>query len=184
VSPDGLHVYVTSGEGFDSAVVAFTRDAGSGALTFVEAVFDGDGGVGGVDGLNGARSVAVSPDGLHVYVASEFDDAVAAFTRDAVSGALSFVEEKRNGGVGVGQLNGAHTAAVSPDGAHVYVTGEFFISKVVVFEVIPAVAPSVPAASMGGRILLALGISAFGTLALARRRQRRRLGARTPDGPL
>ena len=47
-------------------------------------------GVGGLDGLDGASQVAVSPDGAHVYVAAFNDDAVTVFRRDASTGRLSF----------------------------------------------------------------------------------------------
>ena len=45
-------------------------------LTFVERKHDG---VGGVDGLNNAAGVAVSPDNLTVYITGFADDAVAVF---------------------------------------------------------------------------------------------------------
>ena len=50
----------------DNAVAVFSRNATTGALTFVEAKFDG---VGGTDGLAGATGVSLSADGEHVYVA-------------------------------------------------------------------------------------------------------------------
>jgi hypothetical protein len=75
VSPDGKHVYVT---GFnDDAVAVFSRNTATGALTFVEFQQDG---VGGVDGLDGAAGVDISPDGKHVYVTGAGDDAVAVFS--------------------------------------------------------------------------------------------------------
>jgi 6-phosphogluconolactonase (cycloisomerase 2 family) len=91
-------------------------------FSFVEAQSDG---VGGVDGLGGASDVKVSPDGRHVYVAGNTDNAVAVFSRDPDSGALTFVEAEFNGvgGVGVSGLNGATAIAISSDGQNVYVAG-------------------------------------------------------------
>ena len=91
-------------------------------LTFVEAEFDG---VGGVDGLDGAISAAVSPDGKHVYATGSLDDAVAVFSRDAATGALTFVEAQFDGVGGVDGLNFVTSVAVSPDGKHVYTAGQF-----------------------------------------------------------
>src|SRR5262245_58540147 len=58
----------------------------------------------GVDDLNALdvpRWVAISPDGAHVYVASEDDSAVSVFARNAATGALTFVERQRDGVGGV-----------------------------------------------------------------------------------
>jgi 6-phosphogluconolactonase (cycloisomerase 2 family) len=120
VSPDGHHVYVASAT--DDAVAVFSRDGATGALTFVDMEQDG---IDGVDGLNGARSVSVSPGGQHVYVASGSDDAVAVFSRDGATGALTFVEMEQDGAGTVDGLDGARSVAVSPDGQHVYVSGEY-----------------------------------------------------------
>jgi len=119
VSPDGKHVYATGK--WTGAVVVFSRNVATGALTFVEVKMDGDGGI--VDGLYGARSVAVSPDGGSVYVIGTLDKAIAVFRRDATTGALTFVEVKKDGAGGVDGLDGAFSVAVSPDWKHVYVTG-------------------------------------------------------------
>ena len=112
VAPDGKHVYVAGGT--DDAVAVFSRNAGTGQLAFVEAQFDG---IGGVDGLNGASSVAIAPDGTSVYVAGTLDDAVAVFSRGSATGALVFVEMEQTG------LTDPSGVAVSPDGLHVYVSG-------------------------------------------------------------
>src|SRR5947199_241739 len=118
VSPDGRTVYAT-GE-VDDALAVFHRDSATGALTFVEMKQDA---VDGVDGLNGAHGVVVSPDGVHVYVASKTGDALAVFSRDVDTGALTFVQAKNDGVGKVNGLDGAEGIAISPDGAHVYVAG-------------------------------------------------------------
>jgi 6-phosphogluconolactonase (cycloisomerase 2 family) len=123
VSPDGAHVYVASPgrqSGIPSVpgrVSLFHRDAATGSLTFVEAVTDD---VGGVVGLDGVSSVSVSPDGAHVYTTAFRDDAVAVFERNAVTGALRFVQVHVDGVGGVDGLDGATEATVSPDGAQLY----------------------------------------------------------------
>lgn len=118
VSADGLNVYVASAT--DDAVVVFSRDTGSGALTFVESKIDG---VGGVNGLDGARSVAVSPDGLSVYVAGALDDAVSIFSRNTLTGALTYVGVMLDQVGGVTGLDGASSVLVSADNSSVYVAG-------------------------------------------------------------
>lgn len=109
-SPDGAHVYATGS--LDDAVAILSRDSGTGRLTSVGAQFDGL----GVDGLDGAASVVVSPDGSHVYAVGQGDDAVVVFSRNGGTGALTFIEAEFTAG-GVGAV------AVSPDGAHVYSVG-------------------------------------------------------------
>jgi len=112
ISPDGSHLYVT-GVTRDNLGV-FSRNAVTGALTFIEVLDDDDP---GIDGLNGARSVAVSADGLDVYVGSRDDKGVAAFRRNTSTGELTFVEYENVGAM----LSAADVGvAVSPDGGNVY----------------------------------------------------------------
>ena len=118
VSPDGKHVYVTGDT--DDAVAAFSRNSTTGALTFVDFYKDG---VGGVDGLNGAFPVSVSPDGDHVYIGGDTDDAVAVFSRNSTTGALTFVTTSKDGVGGVDGLDGTVSLTVSPDGRHIYAGG-------------------------------------------------------------
>jgi 6-phosphogluconolactonase (cycloisomerase 2 family) len=118
VSPDNEQVFVASR--VDDALAVFSRDATSDALSFVDAYFDG---AGGVRALNGACAVAVSPDSRHVYVASDVSDAVAVFRRRLARGTVSFVMRAADGRDGVDGLAGASSVAVSPDGRHVYATG-------------------------------------------------------------
>ena len=95
-------------------------DAASSHLTFVEVQRDG---VGGVDGLDGAISVTISPDGKHLYAAGGGDDAVAVFSRNTTTGALTFVEKQQDSDRGVDGLDGAISTTVSPDGMHLYAAG-------------------------------------------------------------
>lgn len=118
VSPDGNHVYVATET--DGALVAYGRDSGTGALTFIEKHLDG---VAGVDGLASALALTVSADGENVYVAGAADDAIAIFSRDAVTGALTFVAAAVDGAGGIDGIAGAFDVALSPDDAFLYVAG-------------------------------------------------------------
>lgn len=111
VSADGGNVYV-AGPG-DNAVAVFNRDTSTGALTFGTAIVDG---VGGVDGLGGAFDVALSPDDAYLYVAGMLDDAIAVFSRDPDSGALTYIGQFENAGSPL-------SLAISSDGEHLYATG-------------------------------------------------------------
>ncbi|MEO7793829.1 MAG: beta-propeller fold lactonase family protein [Thermoanaerobaculia bacterium] len=122
VSPDGAHLYATGQ--FDDAVAAFARNPVSGALTYIDVLRDGDvQGLLTIDGLDGAESVAVSPDGAHVYVAGFNDGAVAAFARNTATGQLTYLESHKDsslGGTASGIL-GASTLILSADGGDLYV---------------------------------------------------------------
>ncbi len=109
VSPDGRHVYVANGQ-----LAIFERDAGTGTLTFIPGPV-----------LSGFGGLVASPDGRHLYVFSTAG--LLVLERESTSGQLTFVEvipplsaERPDGVEGLG---GAAALAVSPDGRHVYVTG-------------------------------------------------------------
>ncbi len=118
ISPDGLHIYVPSST--DDAIVTFSRNTTSGELTYLDTQYDG---VAGIDGLNGAFEATVSADGANVYVAGSSDDAIAVFTRNAITGKLTFLEVHRDGVSGVDGINSARSIAISPDGNHAYAVG-------------------------------------------------------------
>ncbi len=117
VSPDGRHVYVAQRS--DSSIAVFERAPDTGALMFIETQRDG---AGGIEGLRGAASVAISPDGSHVYAAGQSDDAVSVFSRNAETGALEFVLAQIDGVGGSDSLENVASVAVSPDGRHLYVS--------------------------------------------------------------
>jgi 6-phosphogluconolactonase (cycloisomerase 2 family) len=116
VSPDGDSVYVCAVT--DNAVAAFAVDA-NGALTPAGVVVDG---AGGVNGIAQCVDVAVSPDGRHVYAAGFGDDAIATFSRDAMTGVLTFVDVLTDAELPSSALDGVSGIALSPDGAHLYTT--------------------------------------------------------------
>ena len=137
VSPDGRNVYVGMASNVAGGVAAFARSGPSVALTPLpgEAACTNQNGSGGCapgNGLAVARSVAISPDGLNVYVAANHDNAVAAFSRDPATGALTQLPGTTGcltSGAAVGcgpakALTDAWSVAVSPDGKNVYVMGE------------------------------------------------------------
>ena len=117
LSDDDRQLYA-AGTG-DDAVAVFTRDSATGLLSFAQVIFD----TAPVDGLNRARSVSVSPDGQHVYVAGESDHALAIFERDPATGLLSFLEAVQQGVDGITGLNQPYWVTQGPDGGVVFVAG-------------------------------------------------------------
>jgi DNA-binding beta-propeller fold protein YncE len=143
VSPDGTSVYAASG---DDAVVHLSRNPTTGAITPQGCIDDNDTGTDvcaqSADGLAGARSVVVSPDGTSVYVASSGDEAVVRFDRNTTTGALTpqgCIDDNDTGGDVCAQstdgLAGSRGVTVSPDGTSVFVaSGGGFDNAVVRFD--------------------------------------------------
>lgn len=92
-------------------------------MEFIEAIKDGDG---TIEGMSGAKSVAISPDGNNVYVASEGSDAVAVFSRNITTGALIFMEAQTENINGVDGMYNPQFVTVSPDNKNVYVVSDGF----------------------------------------------------------
>lgn len=128
VSPDGKHVVV--GSAFEAAVAVFERNPRDGTLDFVEAQFNG---VGGITGLVSVVWVSVSPDGKNVYASGFFGFSVVVFERNSQDGTLTYLETQTNGVNGVNGIAGTFGHAVSPDGHHFYATG-LLDSAVATFE--------------------------------------------------
>ena len=145
LSPDGTSLYAVSS--VDSAIVRFSRDPNTGAITPQDCIEDNDTGnaecATTVDGLGDPYSVAISPEGNSVYVASFGDDAVLRLDRNG-AGILSFAfcfddndTGTEAGCSGVDGLNGSISVAVSPDGQSVYAAAEQD-DAVVSFDRMPA----------------------------------------------
>jgi 6-phosphogluconolactonase (cycloisomerase 2 family) len=132
VSPDGGSVYVVGMA--DDALVRFGRDPSTGALTPQGCIGDNDSGTEPcaqtADALNGAISVAVSPDGGSVYTSSFIDNAVARFDRapDGALTPLGCVEDNDAGPDDCLQtadgLEATQGVTVSPDGLGVFVVSQ------------------------------------------------------------
>ncbi len=118
ISPDGNHVYAAGH--VDGKVVVFSRNATTGLLTYVEAIQDN---VNFVDGLSGAFSVFVSPDGKNVYVTGVYDNAVSIFSRDELAGTLTFIGIQQDGQNGVDYLAFPFNVSGSSDGNYIYALG-------------------------------------------------------------
>lgn len=134
MSPDGKSVYVT-GHGANT-VSMFARDPATGALTPAGCVTDADlfpGTAGCTDfeeGMAEPFGIAVSPDGLDVYVAGRVDNAITHFERDPVTGNLTGAgciadtgDFAGCGGATQAGLEHPFSLVVAPDGSAVYVTG-------------------------------------------------------------
>ena len=92
VSPDGKSVYVASS--LSNAVARLNRNTTTGAITQPAGTAGcisetGAGPCADGHGLDGPISVAVSPDGKSVYVASVGSNAVARLTRNTTTGAIT-----------------------------------------------------------------------------------------------
>jgi 6-phosphogluconolactonase (cycloisomerase 2 family) len=118
VSQFETNVYAASQGG--DAVVAFTRDAGTGLLTFLET----ERRAGLTKGIKGASGIIDSAFGNYVFVTGRGDDAVAVFKRDFATGALDFLEVHDEVVPGANVLGSAEAVAVAYDlSGGVYVVG-------------------------------------------------------------
>jgi len=145
VSPDGRLVYAATyggDPGEDTIVALRQRTGGARSGSPVLRPLGGPGGCAQslgpgaarcvrVSGLQGAVAVAVSPDGRSVYAASSVSSALAQFTRNGASGAITpagCVGDTTSVGADDAPcatrtpgLRGADAVLVSPDGRSVYV---------------------------------------------------------------
>mgnify|MGYP001395715811 FL=1 len=118
ISPDGKHLYAASC--VDKVLAVFSRNAPTAELTFVETHKDGSA---LIDGLAGAASVIVSPNGNQVYVAGTIYNTVTMFSRNSATVELTIAQIWRDGVGGVDGLDGASSIAISPDEKHLYTSG-------------------------------------------------------------
>lgn len=128
VSPDGKHVYMASPA--SSAIAIFARSTSDGSLTAAGCVSNAGGEcTDSTVPIGGAQVLAISADGKQLYVASEDSDAVATFSRNATTGALTdagCISDSGSIPCANGRTlnfapDGALDMEVTPDGKHVVV---------------------------------------------------------------
>lgn len=112
VTADGRHVYAAGSR--DLALVAFTRNAGTGRLGRIAIYRDG---VEGMRGIAAVAALAQAPDGEWLYAGGGAQ--LTALRRDPVSGRLQHAQTI-GGGFGISQIAGV---AINPDGDRLFVVG-------------------------------------------------------------
>src|SRR5699024_11130438 len=125
VSHDGANVYVAAAGGAGQVVV-FSRDAVSGTLIYRQTLTRG-----GLDplgnevrGIASPSSLALPTNDAQVYVAGQADNAIAVFKRNTGdAGRLSFSTRHVSGVGAFAGFSAPSSLALSPDNAHLYVTG-------------------------------------------------------------
>lgn len=117
IDDQGKYLYVVGNS--DDAVAVFERDEMTGMLSAVQVVMDG---TNGVENLNGASDVLLSPDGQHLYVTSFWDNSINVFEVDPMTGMITFLEVHTNDLNGITTMDGANGIAISPDGQTLLVT--------------------------------------------------------------
>jgi len=114
-SPDGKYLYAACGEG--NAIIVFARND-QGRYSYIQSISNSD----DTSGLGGAGYVTTSPDGTHVFVASESDNVVVTLAK-LNDGKLKIISTLKSEGIKKDdERNGAASVYVSPDGKHLLVT--------------------------------------------------------------
>ena len=83
LSLDGKNIYVVSAS--DDALCWFERNASTGGLIYKGVLEDG---IAGVDGLDGAVTIAISNDDSYLYVTGKYDHSLSVFRRDTNDGSI------------------------------------------------------------------------------------------------
>ena len=120
LSPDGKFVYVASE--YAGTLTVLNRDAQTGKLDVHQILRDGNG---KAEGLSGAFSLSVSPDGRFVYLSSgrfRGNDAISIFEKQK-DGRLALVDEMFNYTDKLERFVGGNEIIISQDGKYAYAVG-------------------------------------------------------------
>ena len=118
ISPDGKNIYVV---GLEDAVSWYDFNMSSGVLNFSGILRNG---ISGVDGLDNAIDIEITPDGKFAYIVGYVNDSISWFSRDTTDGSLNFSGIVKDDMNGVDGLNGSFTLDFSADYKHVYVAAQ------------------------------------------------------------
>lgn len=114
------HRYIYAARGLDVGIAVFERNPLNGIIV-LRGVY-GDAGGRSCDGDNALAPARSASDDRQLYVSGGAPDRLGVFAvDDGALGALTLIEEHRNGLGGVSGLTGANAIAVSPDQRNLYV---------------------------------------------------------------
>lgn len=116
ISPDGEFLYAIASQ--EDTLAIFTRNTVSGELALFQVLQDD---LEDIDGLGGAYSLILSPDGKFLYVAAINDQAIAVFGWD--SDQLDFVEVQTGYTDSIDEPVIPYSLTISSDGKFLYALG-------------------------------------------------------------
>ncbi len=104
--------YVYAAGFWDNAIGIFARNSDDGTLEFTEAIFDGEN---GVDGLEGITKIILNDDQTKLYALGSLEESIVVFNIDNQNGGLDFQEMiAAPGALKMEQCNTDHLYTVNP----------------------------------------------------------------------
>jgi len=116
VSPDGKFVY--AGAASSDAIIVFSRNTSTGALTF------GSSNTALLDKLNNVYALAISNDGKSLYSISLNDNFILTWDVNTSTGAIAESQVLQNGSDGITNMDGPVNVIISDDDKNVYVSSQ------------------------------------------------------------
>lgn len=120
-SPDGKHVYVTSGRFSGDQAISVFAIGDEGKLKLVQEIVNDRG---DLTNFFGGNKGTLSDDGKSFYSCGTTSRSLASFSRDPATGKLTVVTNLHEASTGAADEFGPANAQVSPDGRFLYVTLE------------------------------------------------------------